>query len=154
MSLRKLAFVVVAIMLAAPPARADVALGLFVGDPTAVDLKLGLDRVSALDLAFGVSQFYDRYGYYGHATYLARIAEARGNSVIVPVRLGIGVALIDGHDYGLSLGARAPIEIGFRFRRTPLELYLEAALLLVFLDPAPSYVYLQGQGGIGLRVYL
>ena len=155
MSLRKAILALALIGSTAAPARADVGLGLIVGEPTALDLKLGFDRVSALDLAFGIDRAWDAYGYYFHATYLATLAVARGNSVNVPVRLGIGGAVFwgDTHFDGFALGVRAPIELALRFRRAPIEIYLELALMLVVVDPAPSYVYLQGQGGLGLRVY-
>jgi len=153
MSLRK-AVIVLALIGSAAPARADVALGVFIGDPTALDLKLGFDRVSALDLAFGVDAPDNNYGYYFHATYLATLAVARGNAVNVPVRLGIGGALFwDDRFSGTAFGARAPLELALRFRRAPIEIYGELALLLVFIDPARNGVYPALQGGIGVRVY-
>jgi len=153
--MRKLVLAFTALALSTAPARADVGLGVILGEPTALDLKLGFDRRSALDLAFGVDRLWDAYGYYFHATYLATIAVARGNAVDVPVRIGIGGALFwdDTHFDGFAAGVRAPIELARRFRRAPVEIYGELALLLVFVDPAANPPYLQGQGGIGLRVY-
>ena len=154
MSLRKLAFLVV--LLAAPAtARADFGLGFFLGEPTGVDLKIGLGPRSGLDILAGYHEIYrDRYGGdYGHITYLLTPAVGRGRSVIVPFRLGIGAALLDdGVRFGdnLHLGVRAPLEIGLRFRSVPLEIYGEVSALLVFQnDP-----FLDLDGGVGLRIYL
>jgi hypothetical protein len=152
---RKLVFI--AILLAAPAARADVALGLFIGEPTAFDVKLGIGNRSALDLALGISSLPRDYGDYFHLTYLLTPVVGHGNSVLVPLRIGIGVAMFDdgqGFGDGISVGARVPLELGLRFRRTPLEIYGEVTLLLVFVTPAPEHVYPDFDGGIGLRVYL
>jgi hypothetical protein len=155
--MRKHSFVVaIAIVLAAPAARADVGLGLFIGEPTAIDLKLGFDRRSALDIALGISSLDRDHGDYAHITYLATLAVSHGRSVSVPIRLGIGVALLDDGTFGngLSVGARVPLELALRFHSAPIEIYGELTFLLVFVDPAPSHVYPDFDGGIGIRVYL
>lgn len=155
MSLRKLAFLVVLLaVLPAPPASADVGLGLFLGEPTGLDLKLGLGNRSGLDILAGWHEIYrDGYGGdYAHVTYLVTPAVGHGRSVIVPFRIGIGVALIDsGVRFGddLHVGVRAPLEIGFKFRHVPLELYGELSVLLV-LQNSP---FLDVDGGIGFRIY-
>jgi hypothetical protein len=46
-----------------------------------------------------------------------------------------------------------PLEVGLWFRRTPLEIYGEIALLLTVLDSNSNYDRLRLQGGIGLRFY-
>lgn len=94
---------------------------------------------SALDLVFGwYSHWSDRDyindGAYAHVTYLVQPLVARGKSVLVPVRLGIGVAVFD--DAGrfnedLHVAARFPLQIGIMFRRTPLEIYGEIALKMI-----------------------
>ncbi len=149
-----LAFTVI-VLSSSAPARADVGLGIFLGYPTALDLKLGFDRHSALDLAFGIDGPEHNYGYYFHASYLATLAVARGNAVDVPVRIGIGGAIFwDNAFDGFAVGARVPFELALRFRRAPIEIYGEIAPLLVFVDPAATRTpYFDLQGGIGLRVY-
>lgn len=133
------------------PARADFGLGLFLGEPTGLDLKIGLGRRSGLDLLFGVTTLRDGRSNYGHLTYLVTPLVADGDAVIVPLRLGIGGALFGTSD-DLNIAVRAPLELGLRFRSTPLEIYGEIALALVFVDPANDLV-LDGQGGVGLRFY-
>ena len=43
----------------ATPARADIGLGLFLGEPTGLDLKIGLGNRSGLDILFGFTTFRD-----------------------------------------------------------------------------------------------
>jgi hypothetical protein len=136
------------IALPSTAAHADVALGLFLGRPSGLDLKLDLQPRSSLDLLFGWTTFEDGRTGYGHLTYLYTLAAGRGRSVIIPLRLGIGAAVFGNSDY-IDVGARVPFEIGFHFRSTPLELYIEPALLL----RATHGGDVTGQFGVGLRFY-
>jgi hypothetical protein len=134
------------------PARAEsIAIGVFVGQPTGLDLKIGLKRRSALDIVLGASDYDDGRGRasYGHLTYLALLTVARGQSVNVPIRLGIGGALIGVTESDTTFAARVPLQIGLRFRRTPLEIYGEVAFMLYLIDDVDT----GADGGIGLRVY-
>jgi hypothetical protein len=145
----------------AAPARAEVGIGAFFGDPTGVDFKLDLARRSALDIVVGYNSHWRHYGAdggYAHLTYLVQPLLARGDSVLVPLRLGIGVALYDDDRFfndDLNLGARVPAEIGLRFRSVPLEIYFEIAVLITIIDGEPiNQDEVDLQGGIGLRFYL
>jgi hypothetical protein len=132
-----------------PAAHADVGLGLFVGRPSGLDLKLGLAPRSGIDIVLGWDTFRDGRDYYAHVTYLATLVVGRGESVIVPLRLGIGAAVY-GPDPEVAI--RAPLEIGFRFRSAPVELYGEIAARLEVADRPPDpHFYLDG--GIGFRIY-
>lgn len=140
----------------AAPARADVGVGLFVGQPTGLDIKLGLARRSALDIVIGWDDFDDGRDGYAHVTYLINLGNARGRSVTVPFRLGIGGAVWGGGgDFGdeINVGVRAPFEIGLRFHSAPLEIYGEVALRLTLVDENDNDDDVDGDGGIGLRVY-
>lgn len=142
----------------ARPARAEIGVGIFLGQPTGFDLKIDLQRRSALDIVIGWDDFDDDRGRdgYAHLTYLVGLGAARGRSVLVPFRLGIGaVAYGGGGDFGdeLNLGVRAPFEVGLRFRRTPLEIYGEIAIKLTLLDDGNDDDDVDADGGIGLRVY-
>jgi hypothetical protein len=134
------------------PARADFGLGLFLGEPTGLDLKVGLGNRSGLDIVLGFTTLRDGRDGYGHLTYLLTPVVAQGNAVTVPIRVGIGAALFGPGD-NLDFAARAPFEVGLRLRRTPLEFYGELALELVFVNPAND-LELDVQGGLGFRVYL
>jgi len=130
-------------------ARAEsIGMGLFIGEPTGFDIKLDLARRSALDILLGVTSFRGGRATYGHLTYLVTPFVGRGRSVLVPLRLGIGAAAwgVENH---VNFGARAPFQLGLRFRRTPLEIYGEISLLFELYDDA----HLDVDGGIGLRVY-
>jgi hypothetical protein len=133
------------------PARADFGLGLFLGEPTGLDLKFGLGNRSALDLVLGYTTFRDARTGYGHLTYLVTPVVAQGSAVLVPLRVGIGAALF-GPSGDIGFAIRAPLEIGIRLRRTPLEFYGEIALALevVGADNDPN---LDVQGGLGFRLY-
>lgn len=144
--------VVLGIVAARPaPARADFGLGLFLGEPTGLDLKFGLGNRSSLDVLLGFTSFREGRGGYGHLTYLVTPLVGQGESVTVPLRLGIGAALY-GFSDNVHVAIRAPLEIGLRMRRTPLEFYGEVALALVLFDPGDA-LRLDVQGGLGFRVF-
>ena len=141
-------------------ARADVGLGAFFGEPTGLDVKIGLDRRSSLDLLLGwYSDWrndFDR-GAYGHVTYLLTPMVGHGDAINVPLRIGIGGAIFD--DGGrfnddLNLAARFPFQVGLAFRRTPIEIYFEIAAKITVLDEDDDHPVVDLDGGIGLRFYL
>jgi hypothetical protein len=161
MGIRQLVVVAVLLFASAPTAaRAEVGIGLFVGEPTGLDVKLDLARRSALDIVLGVYSHYDRFNDesgYGHLTYLVQPLVAHGDSVLVPLRVGIGVAIFDDHgrwDDDLNIAARVPFEVGLRFRNTPLEIYFEIALKMTFVDEDNDHPFVDLDGGLGLRFYL
>jgi hypothetical protein len=133
------------------PARADVGLGVFLIDPTGVDLKIGLGDRSALDLLLGVNTIRDGRFNYGHVTYLVTPMIAQGRSVLVPIRLGVGAALF-GRSDDLRFAIRAPFEVALRLRTAPIEFYGELALAVVLFTPNDD-LRLDFQGGVGFRVY-
>src|SRR5258706_14247460 len=134
----------------ATPARADVGLGLFVGEPTGLDLKLGLAPRSGIDLLFGFDTIRDGRVLYGHVTYLATLVVGHGSSVLVPLRLGIGAALYgENRNNDVNFAVRAPLELGFRFRSAPVELYLEVSAILQLVHGTDLGL----DGGVGFRIY-
>jgi hypothetical protein len=144
--------ILAAVAVGAPgQARADVGLGLFVGEPTGLDLLLDLQHRSALDLVIGVSTFRDGRADYGHLTYLVTPVIGHGRSVSVPLRLGIGVAVFDAGAFGdnLNVAVRAPLEVALKFHTAPIELYGEIALFIPFVHGVDADL----QGGIGFRLY-
>lgn len=157
--MRKLVIIAV-LAFASTPARADVGIGAFIGEPTGLNVKLGLDQRSSLDLLLGWyshwrNSDFDNGGYF-HATYLLTPVVGHGRSVLVPLRLGIGGAIYD--DTGrfnddLNLGVRFPLQVGLMFRRTPLEIYGEIALKLTVIDEDNNHSTLDLDGGIGIRFY-
>lgn len=131
------------------PARADIGVGLFVGEPTGVTVKIGLERRTALELLGGWNTWDDGRGAYGHITFLAQLFAARGSSVIVPFRLGIGGAVYDAGPDDIGVAARAPLQIAFVFTGAPVELYGELALRLQAVPDGDVDL----DGGLGFRIY-
>jgi hypothetical protein len=129
-------------------AEGGVGLGIFVGDPFGLDLKIDLQRRSALDVVIGVNTIRDGRTDYGHLTYLVTPVIGHGRSVAVPLRLGIGVAVFNVRN-DVDVGVRAPLEVAFMFRSAPIELYGEIALLVPFVHDVEADL----QGGIGFRIY-
>jgi hypothetical protein len=160
--MRKL--ILAALFLIATPtaARADLGLGLFIGEPLGLDLKVDLSRRQALDMVFGVTSVRrgGRDVSYGHLTYMLTPFAAVGDSIIVPLRIGIGAAAFGVVEGDVGIGARVPFQIGFMFRSTPLEIYLEIAVKVSLLtydgdgDGDDVDVVRDTDGGVGLRFYL
>ena len=155
-----LPLVVAATVLAgsAAPAHAGVGVVLFLGRPLGFTVKADLKPRTALEVLLGVDDWNrDRgRGGYAHVTFLATPFVARGSSVLIPFRLGIGGAIFDdGGDFGndLNVAARAPFELAFQFRRSPVELYLEISLRMVLVDSNDNDPFLDVDGGAGFRLY-
>jgi hypothetical protein len=146
--MRTLAIVAIVLGLSGS-ARGDTAIGVFVGEPTGLDIKLGLQNRGALDFVIGATSLRDGRVSYGHITYLYTLAVARGQSVNVPLRLGIGGWVAGITEDGEAFGARVPFEIALKFRRTPLEIYGEISFVLQLVHDVNDDI----DGGIGLRVY-
>jgi hypothetical protein len=136
-------------------ARADIGLGLFIGEPLGVDVKIDLQRRQALDIVLGATSIRDggRDYSYGHLTYLVTPFVGRGRSVLVPLRFGIGAALFGVLEGDLNIAGRVPFEIALLFRNTPMEIYGEIALKLTFVSERDDGVVLDNDGGIGVRFY-
>lgn len=150
-------WIIAALLIIATPtaARADLGIGLFVGEPLGLDVKIDLSHRQSLDFVFGVASIRngERDYSYGHLTYLLTPFVGHGRSVLVPLRIGIGGAVYGVVEGDVGIAARAPLELGIMFRRTPLEIYLEIALTLSLLSSNDAEVELGSAGGIGLRFY-
>jgi hypothetical protein len=149
-------FSALAVIATPTSARADVGIGLFLGEPLGFDAKIDLERRQSLDIVLGVLSLRDNYRdvSYGHLTYLVTPFVGRGRSVLVPLRLGIGVAMFGVTEGDLNVAGRAPFELALMFRRTPMEIYGEIALKLSFVREGPGDdVVLDTDGGIGVRFY-
>lgn len=137
------------------PAHAEVGLGIFVGEPIGINLKVGLDRRSSLDLLFGATSARQTRSNYGHLSYLVAPVIGHGRRVSIHLRLGLGVALFDddrGFGDEINVAARAPVQIGWVFRRVPLEIYAEAALKLNVIDANDDLRFLDLDAGAGVRL--
>src|SRR5258707_6752336 len=118
MSIRKIALVLILLGATSGSARADVGFGIFLGRPTGFDAKIGLGNKSGLDILLGWDGYY-HHGNYAHVTYLLTPVVGRGRSVIVPIRIGFGLAIMDSYYYyndtfgeGFNAALRVPFELG------------------------------------------
>ncbi len=133
---------------------AVVALGVGLGDPTALDLKLWVTPSSGFDFGVGFSRWSDRLGVYGEFEF-GLVDFWIGNDVMGVFYIGVGGALglngnavgfKDHHHDGVSLALVIPIGLNFRFR-APLEIFVEARPGFEILDPGGF-----GVGGqVGIR---
>ena len=150
--MRKHALAMLVLLALSSTARAEaIGLGLFLGEPSGLDIKVGLSARSSIDIVIGQSSFREGRTDYLHLTYLLTPFVARGRSVLVPFRIGLGAAAIGVVDDNAHMAVRMPLEIGFRFRRTPLEIYGEVALKGVFVEE--DFITFDVDGGIGIRFY-
>jgi hypothetical protein len=157
MSMRCLAVVAIAcsaLTLAPRTARAEggpFGLGIIVGQPTGVTAAYRLGDRTAIDGALGVDLFEGRR-FYLHGTFLFVLPDLLGGgSVGLSPYLGPGVFVNDrgGNNDRLGIGVRAPFGLSLDFRRAPLQIFGEFAVLLPLI-PDPDL----GIGGaVGFRYY-
>jgi hypothetical protein len=154
--MRKLVLALLVLAATHSGARAEgFGIGIFVGEPLGLDLKIDLQARSALDIVIGATTIDDGRESYAHLTYLYTVTVARGRTVRLPIRLGLGGAVYGVTEDAFGVAMRAPFQLGIRFRRSPLEIYGEVALVLQLLREGggDDDVDLDVDGGIGLRVY-
>jgi hypothetical protein len=155
--MRKLVLTLLVIASTHTAARAEsLGLGIFVGEPLGLDIKIDLQRRSAIDVVIGATTIDDGRQSYAHLTYLYTLAVLRGDSVRVPLRLGLGGAIYGVTEDNAGLAARVPFELGLRFRRSPLEIYFELSFVLQLLRQGNGDgddIDADLDGGIGLRLY-
>src|SRR5688572_22533023 len=93
--MRKLALALLVLFAVRATARAEaIGIGLFLGEPSGLDIKVGLGARSSLDIVIGQNTYKDGRTDYAHVTWLLTPFVGRGRSVLVPLRLGIGAAAI------------------------------------------------------------
>ena len=153
--MRNLILLLLLVIAAPSSARADLGIGIFVGEPLGLDLKIDLQRRQALDIVLGVSSIRDggRDYSYGHLTYMVTPFVGRGRTVLVPVRFGIGAAMAGLVEGDVNIAARAPFEVALLFRRAPMEIYGQVALVLRLVRENENADLLDTDGGVGLRIY-
>jgi len=134
------------------PALADpgaVGLGVFLGQPTGLTLGIDMNRSNWLDFkaAWNFAAPQGGFNIILQGDYQLAFP---GSLVIegedfVPY-VGIGAEAAIG-DSSLDLGVHLPFGLAYRFRKAPIELFLELGLGL-YLFPATSFGV---SGGLGIR---
>ncbi|MBI1804875.1 MAG: DUF3996 domain-containing protein [Ignavibacteriae bacterium] len=163
LSYRFTLIVALAVLLLAPtaaPGQGKFGVGFVVGDPTGVAWKYKLNANNALDGAIGFSPF-DRYrlhvDYLWHSNpfheqnlalhYGAGVAFGFGRTEYIVVNDGRSRYLL--RDQEIGFGVRGVIGLTYRVQQSPVELFFEAAPLVI-VSPAG------GMGvdvGLGVRFY-
>lgn len=140
-------------------AQGRVGIGFIVGDPTGFSLKYKVSAANALDGALGFSPF-DRFRI--HADYLwisrpfndqqfsftygAGAAVGFGNSEYVVSR---GRYLYFTRDVPTGFGIRVPVGLSYMIPRSPVELTLELAPIVIFAPDGGIGI----DGGLAVRFY-
>ena len=139
------------VVLSSASARAEsgsFGLGLILGQPTGVTGAYQLSDRTAIDAAIGLG-WVDNRRFYLHVEFDYFLPTLiSGGSAELSAYLGLGGFFYDlGDDPGF--GARAPFGLSLDFTSVPLQLFLEASLLLL-LTPD---VDLDVRGALGFRYY-
>lgn len=150
-------------------------LGLELGAPSGLTAKYFLGGNVAVQGGAGVIESWGEDGLHMHAEVVWHPALLhKGPAVSVPLHVGVGGRFLqhqydgrdcfDGRVYyycdeDTHLGVRAPVGVSFLFRKTPLDVFVELALVVdfVFLDDNDRYYHDHDHAGIngvmGARYY-
>jgi hypothetical protein len=154
MNKRKLATVALTFMIAlgysiqadAQSRPGNTELGIILGEPTGLSLKVWQSNASAIDAAVAWS-FGNNESVHVHADYLRHSwLDVDNGSMAVYYGLGARALLSNNSRFG----ARIPIGLEYILPETPLGLFFEVAPLL---DLAPSTEF-GVNGGLGIRYFL
>ena len=151
--------VVIIVVIGASSARAEgggpFGLGLILGSPTGIDGKIYFNKQNALDFAVGEA-FVNERGLHIHADYLWHpVMLTQDEAFFLPLYLGIGGRFLDHErhtDTVAHLGVRAPLGILFDFKRIPLDVFLEVALIVDIIRPSEDDI-VDLNVGVGVRYY-
>jgi hypothetical protein len=133
------------------PARAEggpFGLGLIVGQPTGLTMGYQLSEKTMLDGAIGLG-WVDNRRFYVHLEFdyfLPTLVSA--SSVDLNAYLGIG-GFFYAFENDPTFGARAPFGLSLDFSNAPLQIFLEASVLLFLIDDVDIDV----RGALGFRYY-
>lgn len=172
--------VAVALLALSPTAaRADgsrpFGLGLMVGSPTGLSGKLYLGNRTAVAMGVGEA-FGHRYeddGLHLHVDFLWHPAMlAQNNDFFLPLHIGVGGRILDHegrwweggrwyyYDDHTHLGVRMPVGLTMDFRKVPLDVFFELALVanVIVVDEGPyddlyDHDLLSLTGALGARYY-
>lgn len=124
-------------------------IGAVIGDPTGISAKMWLSKTTAVDGAFawsmsGPTAIHVQSDYLLHELSLFNLGS-------LPMNLyygaGARISSYSGNKKtGLGIGARAPLGVSYQFKRQPVELFGELALVLE-LTPDTAALFNLGIGG-------
>jgi hypothetical protein len=131
-------------------------LGIIIGSPTGLSGKLYFNRQNAIDFAVGAS-FINSRGLHAHIDYLWHpIMIASDEAFFLPLYFGIGGRILDhsrdrDFDDDVHLGARVPLGILYDFKRVPLDVFVEIALVVDIVNDHDDLI--DFNAGLGVRYY-
>ncbi len=115
-------------------------IGLIIGEPTGLSMKLWTTKVNAFDFGLGVSIGGDRISYKGHydngnrihlhMDYLWHSFNAIKSAERFPLYYGLGVRFNTGGGYDESIGIRGVLGIAWLPRSPPLDIFVELVPVL------------------------
>jgi hypothetical protein len=156
--MRRIVLVLV-VVLAGSPAFAQggsFGLGIIIGSPTGLSGKVYLDRQNAIDFALGAA-FVGGRGLHAHVDYLWHpVMLADDAAFFLPLYFGVGARVLDhgrgrDDDDDTHLGVRVPLGILFDFKRVPMDVFAEIALVVDVINDHDDLIDLNA--GIGARYY-
>ena len=122
-------------------------LGLILGQPTGLTGAYGLSDHTAIDGALGLAIF-DNRDFYVHVEFLYFLPTlVNAGDFDLSAYLGIGGWIV-AHD-NAAFGARAPFGLSLDFTSVPLQIFLEASVLLALHPDVDGDV----RGALGFRYY-
>lgn len=148
-------------------------LGIMLGAPTGLSGKYFVGRSTAIDFGIGGNGYgygRGRSGLHLHADYLWHpVVLASPPEFELPLYVGIGGRFFsydwahgDHYHTGAAVGVRAPIGISFDLNRTPLDIFVELALVGDLLIDRDDRVdgfdhndgfYFDVNAAVGIRYY-
>lgn len=141
--------VLIAVLWSAP-VRAEsgaFGLGLIIGQPTGLTGAYELSENTAIDAALGLAIFDDR-DFYVHVEFLYFLPTlVNAGDFDLRAYLGIGGWLVTHND--AVFGARAPFGLSLDFNSVPLQIFLEASVLIALAPDTGGDV----RGALGFRYY-
>ena len=129
--------------------QSGIGVGVILGEPTGISLKLFLSQKNAVDLAVGYSMLEeDRYLNF-HADYVYHTSSlAASKAVKIPFYFGVGGRVrLEEEDL---VGVRVPFGLDFMLRKAPLDIFVEVAPVMEII-PETKFNF---EAGIGIRFFL
>ncbi len=133
-------------------------LGIMIGAPTAVSGKYFYASDKAFDFGVGAMRYYrHRDGLHLHVDHLWHPVSLVSTAAFeLPLYLGIGLRVFDfddGANDGLAIGIRAPIGVAFDLNTTPVDIFVELALVADFFYDYGDRYDGDLNGAVGVRYY-
>lgn len=140
-------------------AQGRVGIGFIIGDPTGFSLKYKISNMNSLDGALGFSPF-DRFRIHADYLWISRPFSDQQFSFTYGAGVAIGFGSSDyivsrgrhvyfSRDVPTGFGVRVPVGLSYMIPRSPVELTLELAPMVIFAPDGGVGI----DGGLAVRFY-